>query len=256
MTLSNSKSSRYDIDERLSIDTPTPMRGPLQLVSIEKGRNDSAHSRSALQKQRSIFSEYWKADPRPSRLTPPVSPKPIEEEKQHSPRRRRIIHSTYNYNYDRNPFLFFGIEEDEGKTSSTDDDDDTESLNSYERILQKNEVECPEKNRRRSTTCPSLSRSMVGIEGMILDTTPKTTQSDTILFVKKRLSCLRPSRYSFDTDSTDSDTSGFSSYKKGKGKVERRPSVSFEATIKVHLFEPPVEKWAPTGWSNWFGGWN
>lgn len=253
MTLGNSKISGYDLDERLTVD-PT-LHGPLQLVSVQKGRKDSAQlSKVSSQRQRSIFSEYWKADPRQPHLPPSVSPITNEEEKQLSPQlRRRIIQSTYTYNYDRNPFQYFGIEEDEGKMSSTDDDDDSESLNSYERILQKNEVGFSENNRKRSATYSSLPRSVVGIEGMVLNTTSKTTQSDTVLYVKpsstvRRLSCLRKSRFAFDSDSTASD--------KERRNEKCQQSVSFEATIKVHLFPSPVEKWAPTGWSNWFGGWH
>jgi len=254
MTLSNSIYSRYDIDERLTIDAPVAMEGPLQLVSSKMERNGTdsvactnACTTQSLTTQRSIFSAYWKTGPMLSRSSPSLSPISREVEKrQHLQRRRRRIHNTFAYTYDRDPYQYFGIVEEESKTSTTDDDD---SLNSYERVLQKNEIGVT-KNRRRSFTCPSLSIAEVGIEGMVLDIPEKTTQSDTVLFVKtssslQRLSCLRKSRFSYDTDSNNGSTQS------NKGK--QRTSVSFESKIVVRLFCPPVEKWAPSGWSNWFG---
>ena len=256
MTFTTSKSSHYDIDERLTVDPPMAMQGPLQLAPVKMKRKDSAQSSPVrLERPRSIFSEYWKTDAQLSQLPPSASLISIEEDNQHSPQRRRIIHKRFAYNYDRNPFQFFGIEEDESRISSTDDSEDSDSLNSYEGILQRREIGVSENKPRRSNTCPSLSS---GMEGMVVDRSQKMSQSDTALFVKtsssplRRLSCLRKSRFSFDTDGNDGNTMLLN---KGERKGERRPSVSFEAKIMVHLFPPTVEEWAPSGWSNWFGGW-
>ena len=229
-------------------------------------QNGSAPSTPQRREHRSIFADYWKTDPRPdsplSRL--PSSPKHLMEEvKPLSPTRRRIIHNTYTYDYDKNanPFRFFGIEEDESRLTSTDvstdDEDDCNSLNSYERHLQKNElgVASEGKHPKRSLTSPSLFRSMAT---MNLESSRRKTQSDTALFVetKKKPSCLRKSRFSFDSDSIDSNTSNRGvSNNNGTTNGERRSSVSFEPMIKVHEFQDPVEKWAPNGWSNWFGTW-
>jgi hypothetical protein len=191
-----------------------------------------------------------------------------KQQQQHSQRRRRrIFNKTYTYTYDGDPYQFFGIEEEKEGETSTTDDDDSDSLNSYEGILQKNEVGVSEKNhrsRRRSRTCPSLSFERVGMQRTIVGSTEKTMQSDTVLFSKtssslQRLSCLRKSRFAVDAnaDINESDSSTQSSNNNGKRKGEqhRTTSVSFEARIQVRLFRPPVENWAPIGWSNWFGGW-
>lgn len=254
--------SRYDIDERLTLEQPKAFRGPLQPDSTKMEQNGSAPSTP----QRSIFADYWKTGPRPdsplSRF--PASPKHVMEEvKPLSLTRRRIIHNTYTYNFDKNanPFRFFGIEEDEGRLTSTDlstddDENDCDSLNSYERHLQKSEVGVASevKHPRRSLTSPSLSRSMAT---MTLEGSRRKTQSDTALFVKakKKPSCLRKSRFSFDSDSIESDSNRGVSYNMGATNGERRPSVSFEPMIKVHEFQEPVERWASNGWSNWFGTW-
>lgn len=270
MALGNSKSGpyKYDTDERLTIDPPTAMmQGLLHLKNDPVAQlSPVVQVSSQTPKQRSIFSEYWKTESQKPRLMTPTAsvssiihePPPMEEEKQQSPhRRRRIIqhHKTFTYNYDRNPFQYFGIEEDEARIISTDDDgdDDSDSLNSYERILHKNEV--GKKKQRRSNTCPTLSRLSRDMDGLALEKRKKTSQSDTVLFTNRssqqRLSCLRKSRFAVDADENCETCTGM--IRKGE---QQRPSVSFEAKIMVHLFPSPVEKWAPTGWSNWFGGWH
>jgi hypothetical protein len=183
-----------------------------------------------------------------------------QQQQQHPHPPRRIIHKTFTYAYDRDPYQFYGIEE--GKTSPTSEDDyDSDSLNSYEFNLRKNEAGIiAENHQRRSHTYPSLSLPEVGIRRMVeLDRSQATFQSDTVLYAKtsRRLSCLRKSRFSFDTNGNrkDDDGSKNSNHAKRKGE-QHRTSVSFEPRIKVHLFVPPVEKWAPNGWSNWFGGWH
>jgi len=281
MTLRHSKYRRYDIDERLTLDAPTTMKGPLELLSSGMERNSAADIlacdsnscspqslpvTSTRTPPRSIFPAYWKTDPRPSRPSPISSE--VEKRQQQQQRQshppRRIIHKTFAYSYDRDPYQFYGIEED--KTSSTSEDDyDSDSLNSYEFNLRKNEAGIiAENHQRRSRTCPSLSLPEVGIRRMVeLDRTHATFQSDTVLYAKtsRRMSCLRKSRFSFDAngnrkdDDDGSSSSTNSNHGEGKGE-QHRTSVSFEPRIKVHLFVPPVEKWAPNGWSNWFGGWH
>eukprot|EP00534_Pseudo-nitzschia_fraudulenta_P019481 CAMPEP_0201277278 /NCGR_PEP_ID=MMETSP0853-20130426/59118_1 /ASSEMBLY_ACC=CAM_ASM_000640 /TAXON_ID=183588 /ORGANISM="Pseudo-nitzschia fraudulenta, Strain WWA7" /LENGTH=255 /DNA_ID=CAMNT_0047585405 /DNA_START=8 /DNA_END=772 /DNA_ORIENTATION=- len=255
------------------MDAPALMQGPLQTVPMKTERNrehsvgcaSSTRAKSsfptASPTQRSIFSAYWKTDPRPS---PPSSPlSSISNEKsrrrQHG---RRQIHKTYAYNYDRDPHEFFGINPDDGDDgSSTSEDDD--SLNSYERVLQKDEVVINEV-RSRSSTCPSFNIADLGFAAIGLLGAEKTTQSDTILFAKtssslKRLSCLRKSRFAFDKEnkkhgenkkdqrriSTSSSSCHLSSTSSTMPK--ERMSVSFESKIEIHLFRPPVEKWAPNG---------
>jgi len=260
MTLSNSKYSRYDIDERLTIDAPVVIQGALKMernCTDIVARTSACTTRSSPEApptQRSIFSAYWKTDERLSRSSSEKSPIWSEVEKQQRSQQRRI-QKTSTYTYDRYPYQYFGIDEDESKTStSTTDDDDSDSLNSYERVLQKNEVGVTDKNCRRSLSCTSLSCVEVGIEGMASE---KTTQSDTVLFAKTssnlRRSCLRNSRFSFDADR---NSNVGMQPNEGERKGGSRTSVSFESKIRVHLFQPPVEKWAPSGWSNWFGGWH
>ena len=248
MTLSSS--SNADADERLTIEQPV-FGGPL---------HGSAPSTPQRNQQRSIFAEYWKTSDEarlPSTILPP---KQIMEEEVHakqSPTRRRIIHAhatyTYHYETNANPFKIFGIEQDEGRlTPSTDlstDDESCDSLNSYERLLKKNEGV---KLQKRSASCPSLSRSMASLS-LGSDTgahSQRKAQSDTALVVKttRKPSCLRKSRFSFDEASNDKNNTS-----KGRTNV-RRPSVSFEPRIKVIEFQNDLEKWAPNGWSNWWLG--
>jgi len=242
MTLSISNYSRYSIDERLTIDNVNAKQVPLGPFTRELDRRakdcvtktNHCIPQSSLAKplnRRSIFPSYRKSDPRLSRPS-------------HSPSSTRC--NTYTYIYDRDPYHFFGIEDDGSKTSSTDSD----SLNSYESVLHKNEVGVIKDDCRRSRTCPSLIRAGAGMDGIVLNSMGKTTQSDTILFAKTR-SCLRKSRFSLDTGNNN----GIQPSKvqiKGKSQT----SVSFESIVKVHLFQPPVENWAQNGWSNWFGNWH
>jgi len=282
MTLSTSEYSRYDIDERLTIDDHL-VQGPLESkkdissVCTSQSSASESTSSSTLPTQRSIFSAYWKTDSRLSRSPPSSissSNSEVEEETQQQqdqqhhfncPRRRRRIfnNKTYTYTYDGDPYQFFGIEEEEDETSTTEDDSDSDSLNSYERILQKNEVSETKNHhrignrRRRSRTCASLSFERVGMPRTMVDSVAKTTQSDTVLFANtssslQRLSCLRKSRFASDADSSESKNSNHESDIDTDSSV--RSSVSFEARIQVRLFIPPVENWAPSGWSNWFGG--
>jgi len=262
MTVSDSKYNGYDIDERLTIDAPVVIQNLLNHVS-GKRQNDadievckSAFGIKSLPTasttQRSIFSTYWKTNRQLS--CSPHSPLPIPSEVGTSeiPKRRQIIHNTFSYTYDRDPYQYFGIGEDEGKISTSDDD--SESLNSYELFLEKNEIEVAMKNCRRSRTHSSLSFNDGLVEKRILNRAEKTTQSDTALFAKtspslKRVSCLRKSRFSVDTEKSCSDKTQLE-------KGDHRTSVTFEPRIEVHLFPPPAEEWAPKGWSTWFGGWH
>jgi len=256
MTLGNSICSRYKTDERLTVDALSAVECPLELVSSKtKRKGASACTRQSLPQgspsHRSIFSAYWKTDQRPSRSLSPIS---SEVEKLLHPQRRRI-QKTFTYTYDRDPYQYFGIEEDEGKTSSTDDDD-SDSLNSYEHDLHNNEVKVTRNSCRRSRLCPSLSYDEVGINRMAHGSAEKAVQSDTALFAKtspslQRLSCLRKNRFSLDTDNSNSNLAQ-SNRRKGKG--EHRTSVTFEPKIQVVLYSPPMEKWAPNKWSEWFGG--
>lgn len=268
MTLSNSKYNRYDIGERLTVDDPTIMKGPLQLAENKRERNDEYSAASATKSNisnnnisdassptstasppRSIFSAYWKTD---TKLSPSSSSSPtstlLEGEQGGRHRRQQTTSSkTYAYNHDQDPYKYFGISE-EVETESYDDDDD--SLNSYERMLRKSE-ETTTTMRGRSSTCPSLSAAFES-RRMVINSNKKTTQSDTVLFAKasKRLSCLRKSRFSIDCDK------GRKEYQRSSSSVSSASaatSVSFESRIEVHLFHPPVEKWAPSGWSSWFG---
>lgn len=254
---------RHSIDERLTIEDTTGMQGPLEpvarkLVGIGKNRVSRTSDRTMQSptatppNHRSIFSSYWKTEPRPSRPRPshPLhSPSRISSkiEKRQRPQRRQI-HKTYTYNFDRDPYQFFGIEDDESKTSTPYYDGDINCLNSYESVLHNSEVGVIEKDCRRSRTCPSLYHAKGGMDGMVLNRAEKTAQSDTILYTKTRKSCLQKGRFSFDADNSDGTQPT-----KGGSMRKNRTSVSFESEIKVHLFQSPVEKWAENGWSNWFG---
>lgn len=260
MTLSASKCSRYSIGERLSIGTVAVMRGPLRPLDSESKRVDAAcapcasadtkqsSTASASSPHRSIFSAYWKTDRHLSRPLCEASQSCGELKAPKQSRRR--IHKTFSYTYDRDPYEFFGIEEDGSKTSSTFCDDDSDSLNLYELNLRNQEAEVGGETRRKIRTCPSLLRTGAAIDGMARG--EKTTKSDTVLFAKTS-SCLRKSRFCFDGDNSNND--GIQPRKGDTmGKIPR--SVSFESRIMVRLFEPPIEKWAPIGWSNWFGPWH
>jgi len=269
MTLIIPKYSRYSIDERLTIETAAVMQEPLKSLDSELERGDNStfprtsacttqsSPASASSPHQSIFSAYWKTDPRFSRPLHSPSQSRSEAKTSKQPQRRRI-HKTYSYTYDRDPYQFFGIEEDGSKTTTTFNDDDSDSLNSYELNLREHEVGVIEENCRRISTCPSLIDAGAGIDGIVLKSGGKTTQSDTILFAKtsssplKRLSCLRKSRFCFDADTSNNDgTQPRNEERKGKFPM----SVSFESKIMVHLFQPPIEKWAASGWSNWFSRW-
>ena len=251
------------VDERLTIEDATVMQAPLETVARElggSGKNSVSRSSDGTTQSppatppshRSIFSSYWKTDPRPSR---PLPSRPLHSpsrtssqiDKRQRPQRRQI-HKTYTYTFDRDPYHFFGIEEDETKTSTTFYDGDSDSLNSYESVLHNSEVGIIENDCTRSRSCTSLFRAEGGMDGMVLSRAEKMTQSDTILYTKTRKSCLRKSRFSFDTDNN-----GGTQLTKGGSMGKHRTSVSFESKIKVHLFQSPVEKWAENGWSNWFG---
>lgn len=314
MTLATSKYSRYDIDERLTIDDHL-VKGPLEskkdiassVCTTQSSASESTSestSASTSPTQRSIFSAYWKTDSRLSRSLPSLissrnseveeeqqqhrqdqqqeqQPQRQQQQQHHSnncPRQRRRIfnNKTYSYTYDGDPYQYFGIEEEEDETSTTEDDD-SDSLNSYERILQKNEFsDTTAKNhhrignrRRRSRTCASLSFERVGMLRTMVDSTKQTTQSDTVLFAQtssslQRVSCLRKSRFAVAADSSnnnssesdaDNDTDNDTDIDIDTDSSTQSSSVSFEARIQVRLFIPPVENWAPSGWSNWFGGW-
>lgn len=309
LTLSNSKYNRYGIGELLSVDAPmvAMMRDPLQLVAKTKkqGQNDGSSSSSSSSSQRSIFSAYWKTDSKPkkpslalsaSSSSPTLSRLVVVEqgERQQGRRRGQIItakktktkSNTYAYNHDQDPFKYFGIEEEEEyETTATESDDS--SVNSYERVLRRNEVEIHTTTTReggwRSNTCPTSLSACTTFEscsGMVISNRKKTSQSDTFLFAKtsslKRLSCLRKSRFSFEKDKHFTDNKDGHHHQQhlsndlpngNEGKEHHRASstsstatattttssVSFESNVEVRLFRPPVEKWAPNGWSSWFG---
>mmetsp|Transcript_25619 Transcript_25619/g.56169 ORF Transcript_25619/g.56169 Transcript_25619/m.56169 type:complete len:270 (-) Transcript_25619:281-1090(-) len=266
LTLTNSKYNRYNVDQRLTVDVPM-MHGPLQHVPNIHEENDEHRIAltdsmkslpSSSVSQRSIFSSYWKTAPRSSSPSSSISPRscPVVEQEvgrgeQQRHQQRRQIHKTYAYIHLRDPYEYFGIEEEQDEYETTSDNDtDASSINSYERVLRRQEAAPYKAIGERSSTYPYFSAIDLQSIGTLLDRTKKTTQSDTVLFAKTsslKRSCLRKGRFSFEN-------------KKSKEEDQVRPSkgvtsrtVSFESAIKICLFQTPVEKWAPRGWSNWFG---
>lgn len=260
-----SKYNRYDIDQRLTVDAPAVMHGPLQNVPNTQEENSehcialtltnspkSFPSSSASASQRSIFSAYWRTSPRSSPPSSPISPRsnPVVEQEasrgQHQrDQQRREIHKpkTYAYVYLRDPYEYFGIEEEQCECKTTTDNDiDDSSVNSYELFLRKEEATAFDAIYERRNTYPCFSAIDLRSMRTRVGSNEKSTQSDTVLFAKTSRSCLRKGRFSRENNSS-------------KGEDQLRPSkeVSFESAIKIHLFQAPLEKWAPSGWSNWFG---
>jgi len=231
--------------------------------------------------KRSIFSTYWKADQTTNEPSSPVSTRSNidsgQQEVLWQQQQGGEVSKTYTYTYLHNPFKYFGIEESD---SGTTDEDDS-STNSYERVLRRQEG-TPTKTRERSRTCPSFCNAGAHTTEELRRSTKMTTQSDTLLFAKsstmKRLSCLRKGRFSCENLRSYNEYDGNCNMResgKQKGglissksvpkisllpsprtlkRVESKTLVSFdESRTQIHWFHPPVEKWAPSGWSSWFG---
>eukprot|EP00537_Pseudo-nitzschia_pungens_P005060 CAMPEP_0172367744 /NCGR_PEP_ID=MMETSP1060-20121228/23363_1 /TAXON_ID=37318 /ORGANISM="Pseudo-nitzschia pungens, Strain cf. cingulata" /LENGTH=267 /DNA_ID=CAMNT_0013092095 /DNA_START=75 /DNA_END=881 /DNA_ORIENTATION=+ len=265
MTVSTSKHSRYDIDQRLTVDTQTALHGPLQHVPNTPEGNDNESTAlpistqsfpSSSASQRSIFSSYWKRTPQPpsqpSSIAMP-SPSPVADkqvgqgEHEFFQQRRRIRkHNTYSYVDLHDPYAYFGIEEEVRNTESTSDTDDS-STSSYENFLRKQEVS----TMSRRHTYHGFSAVDLRSMGSLLASNKKSTQSDTILFAKTsslRRSCLRKGRFS----SCKNDIKGEDKVIASKATIPSTQSVSFKTAVQILWFEIPVEKWAPSGWSEWF----
>eukprot|EP00539_Tryblionella_compressa_P006824 CAMPEP_0178756438 /NCGR_PEP_ID=MMETSP0744-20121128/13275_1 /TAXON_ID=913974 /ORGANISM="Nitzschia punctata, Strain CCMP561" /LENGTH=258 /DNA_ID=CAMNT_0020410581 /DNA_START=47 /DNA_END=820 /DNA_ORIENTATION=+ len=252
-------------DERLSVENPA-IKIPLDEISFSTGGPENNDEESVIstisndedseensQEQRivdsvprSIFSNYWKVDPKAAAATA-VS---ADHHHQTSIRANMTVATP-------DPYKYFGIQHpNEVEEEKVEED----SVNTYERMLKQYEQQHQQCSTNSSSTrrpyesrplwmsffggnCYSsepqlqLQSSHIHKTGAIIGTR-RNVQSDTALLKTPQKSCLRRGRFSASSCQQDDDASSHN-------------KVSFQPKIQVHVFQPPVEKWAPSGWSDW-----
>lgn len=177
---------------------------------------------------RCIFSHDWTDKKLPARSSYPTS---LSPQRSKSPK-CVLYHPHFQ--------LYAHVHVAETKTSG--------SVNTYESKLTSCETTRQEKEEKaRKRWFPYENRplaswlasapSLPSISGAFA---PRHTQSDSALLAQNQRPkpVLRKGRFSLD---------GI------KDKTCKTNHVSFEPKIQVHSFEPPLDNWAPQGWSDWFG---
>lgn len=217
---------------------------------------------------RSIFSNYWNAD---DSCAIRVRPSPRCIANPHKTQRRGIIVHQQPQQTVIDPYEHFGLVEDCGEERVAED-----SINTYERMLQKHEISAhrnpgssvnPNPFESRPLWLSALfgtdsrQRSLASAPSLRRLETPgdrqgqRGTLSDTALLKTPKKSCLRRGRYS--CGSTLPDSSRAATVEHESKQKQREPAdhaeVSFQPKIEIYFFHPPVESWAPKGWSKWFG---
>ena len=212
------------IDESLSSDLPrmcpieellatNDLEQDFSSLSSDDENDDTTPPQQQDSRPRSIFQSYWKNDGTPD--------KPIRIQRSPSP--KCVL---------RDPYRELGLLDDE--------EEEEHLINTYERTLRHIEVVDTTYRRRPyqsrplwmewfANSAPSLRLSLNNNAFF------RQTKSDTALHQTTAKSALRKGRF-------------------GGGKPSTRACghVKFQPVVHVHPFEPPVESWAPDGWSNWF----
>eukprot|EP00980_Cylindrotheca_fusiformis_P024672 scaffold12200_cov122-Cylindrotheca_fusiformis.AAC.4 len=115
--------------------------------------------------------------------------------------------------------------------------------NTYEQVLEDCENERERKRLRpyesRPLACWFTSLPTLVMSPSLAVTRPRFTQSDSSLHTKQNIqSLLRKGRFSGSNATTN---------------TKKDMHVSFESSIQIHRFSPPMNQWAEKGWSSWFG---
>jgi len=122
---------------------------------------------------------------------------------------------------------------------ASDEESESSSANTYERTLRKNEgVSTSSRRIIFGTGCYSQSTPTLSLSTLVNDF--RKTRSSSELERKPKASCLRPCRYSGQQQRNTSEGS------------TAEASVTFSKQVKVATFQPPLEKWAAAGWSDFF----
>jgi hypothetical protein len=257
-------------DERLTVDdiTPKMMRIPLDEISFStssRAENDDDSIVSTISNDdleddhtlqvvnevpRSIFSNYWKEGTGDEIRGRPSSPQQQQQKK--------LLPSCDNNIMDG--YKYFGIDRSEvERANSNKECDDHDSINTYERMLQRYEKPSPRSNRQTSSSSSRPSwMAFFGGSGYHFSSEPqfqnlgtkptRFAQSDTALLKKPKRSCLRSGRFASSGDTMETTANN-----NNNNSQQQQQHVTFQPKIEIQVFQPPVEKWAPSGWSDWFG---
>jgi hypothetical protein len=256
-------------DERLTVDdiTRKMMRIPLDEISFSTSSPASEDDDSIVstisnddndleedskiqmvsEVPRSIFSKYWKEQ----------TGDEIRRTSSSSLPQQKKLPSCDNNIMDG--YKYFGIDRSEVQRDSKVSEDENDSINTYERMLQQYEKPSQPQISKQTSLSSRPSSWMTFFGGKSyhfssseprlqhLGTKPtRCTQSDTALLKKPQKSCLRRGRFtSTSGDVVDTTNSN--------NPTNNNNRVSFQPKIEIKVFQPPVEKWAPSGWSDWFG---
>jgi hypothetical protein len=224
------------------------------------GKNANHHSSLAVDGvPRSIFSSYWKDDY--------TSRDPVSCSTR--TRKRTVILDKIHQG--QNPYVVFGIQHPHKQDQKGEvDSSSSSSLNTYERMLQDFEYRTPSRAPSHSTIPRSpfesrplwmslFSGKQYLSEPQLLSSvnashTARVNRSDTVLVKKPSKSCLRRGR--FATAALQSPK--MVAHPNTIACLEAPPltspgKVCFQPKIEVHVFQPPVEQWSPSGWSSLFG---
>mmetsp|Transcript_101485 Transcript_101485/g.293629 ORF Transcript_101485/g.293629 Transcript_101485/m.293629 type:complete len:277 (+) Transcript_101485:260-1090(+) len=200
-------------------------------------------------KPRSIFTNYWKTEGEcpPKQLLPPRSMSP-----------KCVTMDPYSHQF------YSPTMEELLVQQALEEDDD---LNTYERTLKDCEEErmmnwrklnplaSPYENpplwlswfstKTRNHSTRSLPVNDLTRMGGAL-TRSRQIQSDSALHTKPPASVLRQGRFSQNNQQRATCCTS-------NAAATTSRHVHFQAQIKIHSYQPPMESWASEGWSEWFG---
>lgn len=94
---------------------------------------------------------------------------------------------------------------------------------------------------RQSAACASSSQRRGGV------------QSESALLKTPQKSCLRRGRFSVSVTRSSQPLSNNEEEAENTSIRTDKTIVHFEKKVEVFEFQPPVESWAESGWSSWFG---
>lgn len=209
---------------------------------------------------RSIFSRYWKDDLRRDNPAASSARHCSESNAQIAVLRSKIPP-------DQNAYQVFRIHRSRAQEQQSEEDS---SLNTYERTLLAHEHQ-PSPPLPCSPPVSSLPPSpfesrplwMSFFSGNDYCSEPhllsafgsnqtRATRSDTALIQTPKKSCLRKGRFAQTNPGKAANPCN-----NDDGPYTKSPSsaskVCFQPKIQVHVFQPPVEQWSPSGWSSFFG---
>merc|ERR1712238_11336 len=140
-------------------------------------------------------------------------------------------------------------------------------------VTQSDTALCTKKSSRRTAVSSCLRKSRFSFEDTEPSARTRTSNSTTILATtvpKKPIptnngddhhhherqpsSSVSSSTKSMSTDTSSTTSTSTNSSSSTSASSISSASVSFQPQIQVYLYRPPVEIWAPSGWSSWFGG--